>query len=653
MNLDKNIKSDNLDNSDNSDNSNNLDNSNKSYENLEKLIEEFWNYQIYNSNTNHIYNEKIINIIENISKLKKKINSNKIFNITSNLELEINDTKEIQKHINNFKKENSIYLKTHGDCFPDFFVLIGKNINHLKKVNSSSIKYLNNDIYSDVYILENIVYKPENLDIFNDNNIKKEIDIFISNILDDNIYHKKEVQLKLEENFNNIKNKLISIEEIFKSQNFDKILILDMENLLKSSKVHYLLKKHINDYDILFKTWFYGYFSIENDFDNITKVSLSEFSNCTKYIEPYSSISLDFIDKNRLAEILVKSYFKDYFVIYTLNIKNKGNSNIDLNVNINKNFLSIPIIYDKNDIREQDDHIMIFLYSLLLKKYNTYIVSSDKFKWYKNIEKISIKNIKLLYDFDNLKNIILIDNFYTNDLIKFKNNFYNVPFYNFPIIDEKILIKNKEKVFFKINIKEINLDHINFIFYNLFKVFCEYLNDISNEIKQSNKNIYTNFIEKNIKKVDYLQDILEYCIKILIHLNEKIKPLYNFLDNHSKKEIFNMLIETTSNSIPINSIIFFDRNFMEKISILLEKIKLSINIYILFKSFTIYYLNKDYCIKLSKLFSLIIYNYDQIEKHTYKIRKLSNDNTEFNKIFLELNSIFIYIKKIGLCKKNF
>ena len=51
------------------------------------------------------------------------------------------------------------------------------------------------------------------------------------------------------------------------------------------------------------------------------------------------------------------------------------------------------------------------------------------------------------------------------------------------------------------------------------------------------------------------------------------------------------------------------------------------------------------------IFSLIIWNYDKFDDNIQKIRKLSNKNSLFNIMFLEINSMYLYIKKIGLCKK--
>ena len=91
----------------------------------------------------------------------------------------------------------------------------------------------------------------------------------------------------------------------------------------------------------------------------------------------------------------------------------------------------------------------------------------------------------------------------------------------------------------------------------------------------------------------------------------------------------------------------FTNNFKSQIS----KFKIIIKIYLIFKSFKQLYSQTEFTNKLSKLFSLIIWNYDKIDISIQKIRKLSNKNSQFNIMFLEISSIYLYIKKIGLCKK--
>jgi hypothetical protein len=63
--------------------------------------------------------------------------------------------------------------------------------------------------------------------------------------------------------------------------------------------------------------------------------------------------------------------------------------------------------------------------------------------------------------------------------------------------------------------------------------------------------------------------------------------------------------------------------------------------------------SKKYIIRLAKLFSIIMIIFDNIESNIFKIRKLSNNKSDINKLFLELFAHHIYMKKNGFCKKDF
>ena len=64
------------------------------------------------------------------------------------------------------------------------------------------------------------------------------------------------------------------------------------------------------------------------------------------------------------------------------------------------------------------------------------------------------------------------------------------------------------------------------------------------------------------------------------------------------------------------------------------------------------YINSELILKIIKLYSIIINIYDNIHAYIHKIRKLSNNKSEINELFLNINCIFLYIKKIGIFKKN-
>jgi hypothetical protein len=69
----------------------------------DKILNNFWENDVWNCNYKNIYNIKIKNIIKKIQFLNKNKNS-----------------------INELKEEDINYLKTHSDCIPEYHELIIK-----------------------------------------------------------------------------------------------------------------------------------------------------------------------------------------------------------------------------------------------------------------------------------------------------------------------------------------------------------------------------------------------------------------------------------------------------------------------------------------------------------------------------------------------
>ena len=76
-------------------------------------------------------------------------------------------------------------------------------------------------------------------------------------------------------------------------------------------------------------------------------------------------------------------------------------------------------------------------------------------------------------------------------------------------------------------------------------------------------------------------------------------------------------------------------------------------LYLLLKSTSFLLNNNKSIIKIAKLFSHIMKIYDKIDSSIHKIRKISNNSTDFNKIFLTVLSHHIFMKKNGFCKKDY
>ena len=78
---------------------------NEKINNIDKVLNNFWENDVWNCNYKNIYNIKIKNIIKKIQFLNKNNNSNSI---------------------NELKEEDINYLKTHSDCIPEYHELIIK-----------------------------------------------------------------------------------------------------------------------------------------------------------------------------------------------------------------------------------------------------------------------------------------------------------------------------------------------------------------------------------------------------------------------------------------------------------------------------------------------------------------------------------------------
>jgi hypothetical protein len=558
------------------------------------LINKFWEEDIWNIDYKKIYHERIREILNDNHKLNKKLlNNNTIINIDQNYDIEVVDHTYILDKIEKFKRDNLNYIKKHAECIPEYHFLLIKLINKKLEINKESL-LLNNEY--------NI----------GRSNIYEVYEEFIKKInIEENELYKKVIN-KLKENIDlNIDNieKLCEIKE--------KILVLDTENLLKSIKVQYLLKKHIINYDEIFRIWNYGnlYEFIEID----SNITLSEYSNNTKYIEPYMSLSLSFNEKYELIKIFIENYLKNYYVVYTITSKNYIEHEFIDNSN---NYLCIPIFYNKHDIREQDDHLITYItYYINTKSKNNdiYLISNDKFRWFNNQDNILIKNFNFMYDYDNKKIELIIMNQNMYDVIKIENKLFSVGYHNFPIIDNIIT----DEIFYNDNIENIeNIKNALFLInYNLLKY-----NNIDTE-----------------KFINIINEIIQFSIKIY----NNIKIIFSFLKNNTRNNIFNY-------NINIDQLVFKEDNEINinLLQIDIKNYKILCEAYIILKTINIRFQDKDSIIRICKLYSIIIFIYDNIHDYLSKIRKLSNNKSVINKLFLDLHCTYLYIKKIGISKRE-
>jgi hypothetical protein len=627
-------------------------------------ITDFWTNEIWKINKlniyTHIKNKPLSNFIFEYKNLEKEFNDTHIkFSINVNYDVMIEDNKKkIKKKIINLKKDNLPMLKIHSDCFIEYHNIIFDYLNAKNNLCHYDLEFeseINNNI---------LVNSQKN---FNYDIIEEQLNYFKKELVQDKSFYDSNLILNtLENNFLKIKDILFNfinqISENKQSNILNPILLIDVENVLKSFCVQDFLKSHISDekFNKYFYTWNNGYFENSNDttsFDN-NSITLSEYSSKLKYIEPFTSLNLSIDKKMKLIKILIDKLIKNtnYHTINFLSTTNSTSStslksNQLVNLNQSSEFINssnqsntstisnqtnnlnlfIPIQYnDKFDIREQDDHLIIFLYILLKKiNLNPIIISNDKFKWFNSYNLLEIKNFKIFYDFDSNEKNIIIDFPYSPPVYKINSNHYMFPFINYPILHNiQFTNLNKIEIITKTKLKKITLDDINIIF--------EYIFHLS-------------IIETNIYINQEFTDIIIFCLNYLEYFIKKFNKIDNFLSSNSKEKIFKISIETNSN--------IFDKHEIKNYLMLMENYLIFIKIYIVIK-FVIFknYSNSKFISiiipDLCKIFDLIIGIYDIIDIHIYKIRKLSCSKSELEELFKKINTIYIYVRKQGYLKKN-
>lgn len=564
----------------------------------------FWLNDIWNINIDYIQNKKIKNIISQINKLNSQLISKRIFSIDKDLDIKINDKHEIKKKINKLKKDYIYYLKTHSDCIFEYHFVVQENIIN-KVLPSEEIDSILSEKENSFSNYDNYVKKiNENYNSFN-----KYFENMDSNIL---IKLKKNIDNNLDNIYNFIKNS-------------DKpILLIDTENILKSHRIQHTLLNYISkeEYEEYFNVWFYGLYKQYNniDYSNCSNVSLTEYSSNIKYIEPYNSLNLSLKNKKNLISVIIKNYFQNYNVLSIITSNDlKDNIIFDL---IEDNMLFIPIFYNKNDIREQDDHLLLFLYYHFRKiRINSKMITDDKFKWFP--KKIHAKNIFYEYDFDNANINLIIQESNSNDVYTINNKKYKLIFINYPLLYIKYLkINNSESI--SNNYNSFDFNNTEIIFKSL---------------------VLIDILKK--KYDDEFEKILNYYIVLSSKIYNKFSNIFTVLDKYSKKDIFNILL-TNSDIFKSCHLNTFDDN--------IKIYKIILDSFIIIKSilyFQFQSLNNNFVLKIVKLATNIIDIYDEIETNIYKIRKLSHQDYLHYKIFLKLNSLFIYFKKNKYLKKNF
>ena len=463
-------------------------------------------------------------------------------------------------------------------------------------------------------------------------------------------YNIKDTHITLYNNIKKIKKDLFFVFENFNN----KILILDGENILKSFKYQQLIKQHITqtEYDIYFNYWY-------NGSDN-------------GFIQPMTSLNLSVNDKIFLISQIVNNYLDSFNCIIIISGKILTDSNIKSSfINQNKSII-IPVIYNKEDIREQDDHLLLYIFYHLSKIKNCEIISGDKFSWFNHTNNY-LKNFVLEYNFDEGKINILILNAYTNDIIIYKNNKYHLGYYYFPFIKnishvlynnlqinnnilDDFIANDYEKILLLLKNKDYN--NINILLINIFLILIELNFNYENNIILIQK--YSEFITNLISKIIYFNkpffdEILVILSKVALLENK----IFDKIEKYDSYILYKKIFESNDGLLNLSNKNLSDNPDIKKLQEYIN-FKTIINnyifiteIYLIFKSMSFLLNSTKSIIKIAKLFSYIMKIYDKIENSIYKIRKISNNLNDFNKIFLSILSHHIFMKKNGFCKKDY
>lgn len=398
---------------------------------------------------------------------------------------------------------------------------------------------------------------------------------------------------ELYKNLKKYKKEFYFIHNYYKKE----ILIIDGENILKSFKFQPIFKNLLGktDYYKYFNCWLCGYF-------NNTK-------SHNTFINPYTSLNMSYDDKKFILERFTEVFLNNYNNIYIISsndVKSTGYIN-------NHESIIIPINYDKCDIREQDDHLIVFLNKLLDYKCAK-IISFDNFNWCKNV---NILIFKIVYNYDNKTINIALAKKGEND-IKIINNtsiIVNIP--NYPYID----IKNVNSLKGTFGSHDAFVDTV--------------IDNAYIQLKINNYNDYNDIIIKNKN----ISKLVNKYIKILL-LNDSINNLYDWLKNivHNKGK----------------------DNSLDKICNInnaIKNYKYTYKCYLILRAISILYyshkLDYDFIIMLAQLYSNIIKIYEFIDIYYAKIRKIAIKNIN-NAINPEHNifCFYLYLKKNGINRRT-
>lgn len=413
-----------------------------------------------------------------------------------------------------------------------------------------------NDLENLEFILNllNKIIKKKNKFTILDKNIIKLANNFYADInLSRFLYRKKEKIYKFNGiiiNYNNIKNKILTLESIFYyNKNYNYLINgKKTKDKLQFNTKCILIITEINEIN----SWIN---IIEKYFPN-KKIDILKSKKDIKNILNKDILNLDFLIIN--TNFLYDKYFKNYFHNY-----------IDDNIDKYSNISILNSLYDnlhnKNIDNQKLNNLYLFKWNIIIFDDINKIKTIDK-KNYINFLSSNVKYYLLNDDIDNS-----ICNYIIKNSITDNNNYIYEDldiFYLF--LKKELLINNKKKINIQyelINL-EMSLNEKN-IFNNLFEndkdikkmslffIDCEKYNfNIKSfeEIYEINEKYYNSLIEKDYKKINNINNFFKDK-KEDENYNNYIN---NFFDTdvffeETENTIFN-LIKTIENNINLNKL---------------------------------------------------------------------------------------------------
>ena len=449
------------------------------------------------------------------------------------------------------------------------------NSNNSNKSNKSN-KSLLTESRKSFLNLSSLCSGSENIKFYIQNEEKLN---YYKNILNNyKIFEKylREGKNELYSNLKKYKREFFYIHNFFNKQ----VFIIDGENLLKSFKMQNIFKTILGniDYYKYFNHWIYG------------SKNLS--------INPFTTLNLSIYDKKFIIEKFSQQFLPNFNNIFIISAKSTDSSNVILIDNSNS--MIIPIIYQSKNIREQDDHIILFLNKLLIYK-NAKIISCDKFKWFN--DPVNVLNFRFVYNYNNEELSTEIVNYNVHDLKIFKNNSFLIDNFVYPFID---------------------LKNLNYKF------------DINNP------------------KINLLINILDYIyIQLKINNNNNIIKQLHFIINYITEYKCHEVLEKYLNTIYKFKKYTDELNYINNdIIVAINEFKYICDCYLIIKTIIMVHNNLDFIVKVAKLYSKITNITDFIDTNASKIRKFYSQCDNVVNPTLEIYSNYILLKKNGFFKKD-